>query len=253
MDLVVDELHLGTSEAAWASSDRMAGLPSLPALRPRRVVVVAPHPDDEAFGVGGLIQVMTTLHIPVEILLVTDGEGSHPLTATTLGVDIRTVRAHETECALQRLGCVDPLVTRLKLPDGHVAEHLDALTNILVDTLFPDDLCVAPWRHDGHPDHDACGTAALAATQAGHAQLLGYLVWAWHWGHPDGLDLPWERLHRLALSRRMTARKRWATGAYRSQTRPLGLDHGGAPLLPPSVLRRFWRPFEVFVMRAGEA
>jgi LmbE family N-acetylglucosaminyl deacetylase len=252
MDLVVDELHLGTPESSWASSIRMSALPCLPSLSPRRLVVVAPHPDDEVFGAAGFIQAMTKLHIPVEILLVTDGEGSHPLTASTLGLDLRAVRTHEMELALYRLGCIDPLVTRLELPDGHVSEHIEFLTERLTESLFPDDLCVAPWWEDGHPDHDACGAAALAATGAGQTQLLCYLVWAWHWANPDGIDLPWKQLLRFPLSRRMAARKRWATGAYQSQTRPLGLDHGGAPLLPPSVLRRFWRPYEIFVTRADE-
>jgi LmbE family N-acetylglucosaminyl deacetylase len=253
MHLVVDQFHLGTPESAWASSEALAGVACLPPMRPRRVVIVAPHPDDEVFGAAGLIQEMVKLHIPVEIVLATNGEGSHPLTATRLGVDIPAVRAHEMELALYRLGCLDPIVTRLHLPDGHVNEHQQFLTEHLKESLYPDDLCVAPWCHDGHPDHDACGTAALAATASGHAQLLGYLIWAWHWADPVGTDLPWERLRRLPLSRRLAARKRWATGAYRSQTRPLGIDHLGAPLLPPSVVRRFWRPFEIFVTESGVA
>jgi LmbE family N-acetylglucosaminyl deacetylase len=48
----------------------------------------------------------------------------------------------------------------------------------------------APWRHDGHPDHDAAGRAATIASAAAGAPLLQYLVWAWHWADPEGDDPP---------------------------------------------------------------
>jgi hypothetical protein len=77
--------------------------------------------------------------------------------------------------------------------------------------------------------------------------MLGYLVWAWHWAAPDCRDLPWEDSRRLDLTRRRTARKRWATCAFRSQIRPLGFAPQDAAVLPEAILRRFWRSYEVYV------
>ena len=82
--------------------------------------------------------------------------------------------------------------------------------------------------------------------------ILEYLVWAWHWATPESTDVPWHRCVRLELGRRQAARKRWATHAFATQIRPFGPDHGGRPLLPDSVLRRFWRPFEVFIERSDD-
>jgi LmbE family N-acetylglucosaminyl deacetylase len=149
------------------------------------------------------------------------------------------------------LGPRPPVVTRLGIPDGHVGQHVDHLIARLSEKLLPDDLCIAPWWRDGHPDHDACGEAALVATKSVGARLLGYFVWAWHWADPDGSDLPWDDCRRLDFTRRTAARKRWATGAFHSQTQPLGADRCGAPLLPAPLLRRFWRPYEVFVDATG--
>jgi LmbE family N-acetylglucosaminyl deacetylase len=252
VELVVDAQRTGTPEAEWSSSPQLSGLPALGSIHPPRVIVVAPHPDDEIFGTAGLMQSLLSRGVPVEILAVSDGEASHPLAAGR-GFDLRSTRAEESARALLRLGWHAPAVTRLGLPDGRIGRHRDRLVAALGAMLQPGDLCLAPWWRDGHPDHDACGNAALLAAESTRAHVLGYLVWAWHWADPQGTDLPWADCRRFDFDRRAAARKRWATAAFVSQTRPLGPDHGEAPLLPPAVLRRFWRPYEVFVDPSGQA
>jgi LmbE family N-acetylglucosaminyl deacetylase len=250
MDLVVDEGHLGTPEAKWRSSPRLADLPLLRPLSPRRVVVVSPHPDDEVFGAGGLVQYLLVRGVPVDIVAVTDGEGSHPLAVADQRLDLRALRAEECRRALCRLGWRAPSISRLGLPDGDVGAHVDRVADAVVGLLTPGTLCIAPWELDGHPDHNACGIAARAAARVTGTELLHYLVWAWHWADPQGDDLPWADCRRLNLPRRAAARKRWASGAFGSQTRPLGRDHGGIAVLPPPILRRLLRPFEVYIDEA---
>lgn len=246
MELTVDQHRLGPSEEAWKSAPQLRELAPLDLPQPRRVVIVAPHPDDEILGVGGFLQYMGAQKTPVEVVAVTDGEASHPL-AVAQGLDLRALRAEESVRAFQRLRTPTPRVTRLGLPDGRVASQADQLAQWLRSFLRTGDLCIAPWRHDGHPDHDACGVAALVATSAVRADLLGYLVWAWHWADPHGRDLPWDQCRRFDFDRRAAARKRLATRAFVSQTQPLGPDHHDGPLLPAQVVRRFWRAYEVFV------
>ena len=252
MELVVEADRTGTPEAAWLASPQLRALPALGSIRPARVIVVAPHPDDEIFGAAGLLRSLLSRGVPVEILAVSDGEASHPL-AVRQGLDLRSMRAEESALALRRLGWHAPAVTRLGLPDGLIARNRDRLVDTLRAVLRPGDLCLAPWWHDGHPDHDACGNAARVVAESAHADVLGYLVWAWHWAEPEGTGLPWADCRRFDFDRRTTARKRWATAAFVSQTRPLGPDRHGAPLLPAAVLRRFWRPYEVFVAPSGRA
>ena len=80
------------------------------------------------------------------------------------------------------------------------------------------------------------------------ATLLCFLVWAWHWADPMSADLPWDRLARVELGPVERAAKRDAVRAFRSQIRPLGPHPEDAPVLPPPVLRRFERDFEVYVL-----
>jgi LmbE family N-acetylglucosaminyl deacetylase len=247
MNLIVDEQHLGPGEGVWASSLRSTDLAPVESLHVRRLVVVTPHPDDEVLGAGGLIQKALSDGVLVEVIAVTDGEASHPCSAVAPGLELAKVRARETDLALRRLGWDDPVITRLGLPDGRVDETRRELDAALGDILLPDDLCVAPWRLDGHPDHDAAGESALSAARAVGAKSLSYLVWTWHWADPHGADVPWHLCRRLDLSRRARARKRWATSAFVSQIAPLGPDDSDAAILPAPLLRRFWRPFEVFV------
>jgi LmbE family N-acetylglucosaminyl deacetylase len=134
----------------------------------------------------------------------------------------------------------------LGLPDGQVAGHVEQLADALSERGRRDDLWVAPWTRDGHPDHDACGRVASEVAEERGVRSLGYLVWAWHWADPNREDLPWDRCVGLALDQASVVRKLWAIRAFRSQIRPLGAD-GDDPVLPPAVLRRFQRRMEVFV------
>jgi LmbE family N-acetylglucosaminyl deacetylase len=246
MELIVDETHRGPSEADWNASIADTSIPALQ-IRERRIVIVAPHPDDEVLGAGGLIQKALRDRHPVEIIAVTDGEASHRDNAQFTSTRLAALRAHETDEALKRLGWLRPVVTRLHFPDGDVNNYREELADALTSQLLPDDVCVAPWTRDGHPDHDATGEAALRACCDVGARSLSYLVWAWHWADPNGVDIPWGRCLRLDMRRRACARKRWSTLAFQSQVRARARSSEDAPVLPEHVLRRFWRPYEIYV------
>jgi LmbE family N-acetylglucosaminyl deacetylase len=246
MELVVDELHPGTDESTWLRGGRLRALRPLHVVHARRLVVVAPHPDDEVLGCGGLLQQAHRLGMDVMVVAVTDGEASHPA-AHRLGHGVGAARGHESRVALQRLGCGSASVVRLGIPDGAVASRSQDLADVLSGLLGPDDVCVAPWRSDGHPDHDATGSAALAAGRATRTPVLEYLVWAWHWATPDSAAVPWRHCRRLDLDSAEVARKRWATCAFESQIKPSASEAGQGPILTATMLRRFWRPFEVFI------
>ena len=243
--LVVDDDHLGTPESRWRGCVRLRSLPSIGPLNAQRIVIVAPHPDDEVFGAGGLLQRAQSQGVAVSILAVTDGEGSHPSLASRQAAHLARRRVGESLEALRRLGVSDPGMKRLRLPDGRVSHHREELREVLAASLRATDLCVAPWRRDGHPDHDACGEIARLACDASGARLWSYFVWAWHWTDPDGEEFPWSQGRQLVLTRREVARKRWATMAFATQTSEADAQRGG-PVLPAPILRRFWREAETF-------
>ncbi|MFZ0667083.1 MAG: PIG-L family deacetylase, partial [Acidimicrobiales bacterium] len=157
------------------------------------------------------------------------------------------VRERESGVALRRLGISNYAAIRLRIPDGEVAHNIEGLEIKLTRLLRPDDFCLAPWEHDGHPDHDASGTASHNATRAIGSDLLYYLVWALHWADPNGDDLPWSACRRHLLPGEQRRRKRRATLAFRSQIRPLGGSSTQGAVLPPAVLRRHWLDHELFI------
>lgn len=229
---------LGTTEAAWSA---WAGLSSPPPMawgRAQRVLVVAPHPDDEVLGVGGTAATLARTGAVVEVVLVTDGEASD--VATDPAVLAARRRAETTE-GLRRLGLGAAPVHRVGLPDGGVAGREDELTEQLCDLTTGADWCLAPWRADGHPDHEAAGRAAARACAATGARLAEYPVWAWHWATPGDDAVPWSDMARVDLPPDVVAAKTWAIAAFRSQL------EGDLPVLPAPVLDRFRRPFEVLV------
>jgi len=245
---LVDDHHVGTPAEVWRRWPVLDALRRLDLGEATRLVVVAPHPDDEVIGAGGLMMAATRLGRSVEIVAVTDGEGSHPRSETHSPSRLVDRRQAEVAEAMRRLGCAGATRTRLGLPDSGVAAHERALTEQLTAVVDPRTLCVAPWEADGHPDHDACGRAASAACALRRAPLVRYLVWTWHWAVPGDALVPWSRGRSVSLTRSEQARKRWAVGAFRSQIRPLSPGPGDETVLPAPVLRRAWAPLEVFLV-----
>lgn len=246
----------GTPEVAWRPYLDSLQLPELtlhPA--PERAVVVAPHPDDEVLGVGGLLAILAAAETHIEVLSVTDGEASHP-GGSVPPEDLARLRAAETDAALAVLGlggparpgrsgpsARGPVRQRMQLPDG----GRDALGPPVLDALRldPGTWLLAPWEGDGHPDHEAVGQACAAAARRDGARLLAYPVWAWHWAEPGDPRVPWERAVRVDLPAGVQARKARAVEEFGTQIRPLGPAPADAPVLPPYVLERFSRPWEV--------
>lgn len=228
----------GTDESEWAAWPDLAALPELSLEAAARLVVVAPHPDDEVLALGGLL----ARHRRCEVLAVTDGEGSHP-GSPALGPDeLRWRRYAERVEALRRLGRSDLRARRLTHPDGGVAENL--LIRQIAARLEPGDVCATTWRGDGHPDHEAVGRAAAAAAALRGARLWEYPVWTWHWARPGEPRVPWERAARLPLTPTTRETKRHAVDAFATQVRPVAPEDPRV-IVPPEMVRYFCRDFEV--------
>ncbi len=178
-------------------------------------LVVAPHPDDESLMFGGHLAHLAARGNPVHLVAVTDGEAAYPDAVD--GAALAALRREEQAGALAALGLGGANVTRLGIPDGDVAAHeavlTEAVASVIADRRI--DVVLAPWAHDHHADHEACGRAAQRATAEAvrPVTLVSGLFWALLRGGTDGLI----GLHALSLTVDERARKRAAIECHRTQ------------------------------------
>ena len=225
-------------------------MPTLPfnqLLQPdQRLVVVAPHPDDEILTCGGLLALHSARGGATLVVAVTDGEASHPPQPTRSAQQLASLRCAESHAGLLRLGvAAGPLqLRRLSLPDSALSRHTALLEGALSAWLQPYDVVVTTWRMDGHPDHEACGSAVARACRVANSRLLEAPVWMWHWGQPGDARVPWTRLVRVPLPAAVVARKQHALAAHASQLLPA--RPGEAPILGEAMASRLARRAEYF-------
>ncbi len=223
----------------WRS--RIEQLPPAPTAPDGRLVVLSAHPDDEVLAIGAWLA--TQCHRDTVFVTATDGEASHPDSRTTTRDQLRTRRPAELRAALVALGVSQPQIERLQLPDGHLADDPIGLVDAITPWVHDAALVLAPFEHDGHPDHEALGSAALVAC-GGRTPVWRFPIWTWTWTTPA--DQSWltdaKRLPDTPLAR--TAK--WAAvHAFTSQVGPLSDDPGDAAVLTPALLDHALHTVEV--------
>jgi LmbE family N-acetylglucosaminyl deacetylase len=233
----------------------MRSVESFLATLGKRVLVVAPHPDDESLGCGGLIALLRERDVEVALVLVSDGSMSHPGSSQFPASARKAIRASELRdaltClgvhpeALHRFGCIDGSVPARGQAgfDGAVARFA-----LLLETLRPRTV-IAPWRRDPHCDHRASSDivrAALERLQAPRPRLLEYAVWLDERGTVEDRPGPEEaHVHRLDVGA-ARERKSLAIAAHASQHGGLIVDDPGGFTLPPGLVDRILQSPEVF-------
>jgi LmbE family N-acetylglucosaminyl deacetylase len=234
-------------------------------LGPGGVLVVAPHPDDESLGCGGLLAACAAAGRPARVVVVSDGAGSHPNSRLWPRDRLVALRQAEARAAVAELG-LDPArdIAFLGLPDTAVPSHgpgfaaaVEAL--LRVASPLPGNVFAA-WRHDPHRDHTASFAIVAAALRHWPAgtRLFAYPVWGLAFAHPiPGFPLPLEprlpappRGFRLDVARHLPAKRR-AVAAHASQVAALIDDDPGGFRLPEAALALAFRPFELFLEEAG--
>ncbi len=153
-------------------SDESSYLPSQAAcLPPGPWLVIAPHSDDETFGMGGSIKLATMAGTIVDLIVMTDGAkgGDAP--------DLASIRERETRQAAHKLNCRN--VSFLRQPDRALKASEYIITRVLeiiqagnYSTVF------FPSPVEPHPDHRTTTTIAWEALRKSHfsAQAISYEI-----------------------------------------------------------------------------
>lgn len=182
--------------AAAASSRRLGGLRALARSRSffslpidryepgcAKVIVLAPHMDDEVLGCGGTIARHAIAGADVQVIFLTDGRRGgggmkSPDGSAISAHEVVSIRKAEARRAAQVLGVaalafLDAEDSRLS-SDTHVGMRL---REILVRER--PDIVYLPFFMEAHPDHRAANTVLRSATLGTSLQFecRGYEVW----------------------------------------------------------------------------
>src|SRR5262245_33131646 len=179
----------------WCPSSPRTSFRRAPRSLGRRLLVVAPHPDDEVLAAGAVIAKARRAGDDVDVVVATDGEVG---VNRTHAPDLGAARREETRRALAGVGVPPAGIEFLGYGDETIAAAwserwvaarrggADVPSTALIDALraslraaHPDTVLI-PLPLDEHPDHGALGKFSLLAILAEAARprprVLGYVV-----------------------------------------------------------------------------
>jgi LmbE family N-acetylglucosaminyl deacetylase len=238
----------GAFHAAWRALP-VGGLDEI--IGGGTCLILAPHPDDESLGCGGLIARCVSVGRTPLVVILTDGAGSHNSPAYPAD-RLRELRAQEALSAVTSLGLPPQRLKFLGERDTaapHSGPAFDAVVGKLLAMVRQETSCtaiLAPWLHDPHCDHEAASLVAGAVAETAKIRHLAYPVWGWTLDTdtvvPGSPGLGW-RLH-IDTVRPV---KQKAIHAHRSQYGGLITDDPAGFHLPQALLAAFDSPYETFL------
>jgi LmbE family N-acetylglucosaminyl deacetylase len=170
----------------------------------RPAMVLAPHPDDETLGCGGLIAIKRDAGVPVTVVFLTDGSSSH---ADLIDRAVLASRRHgEAAEACRILGVDDDAVVFLPFTDGALTAATAAATDRVAELFATSGATqlILPHRHEPPADHEVVPTIADAALAAvgRRVQALMFPVWMWdQWPWTNPLSAPRGRNSKRQIAR----------------------------------------------------
>lgn len=217
-------------------------------------VILAPHPDDEALGCGGMISYLRSQNIPVYVVFMTSGGKSHPNSAQYPSDLLTNLRESEALKSCEILGVPKDCVIFYRQSDGELnklkEDNLKELENKLGSLLSDRKIAslFIPWRRDVHSDHLICnriGTQSVKRSGMG-VQLVEYPIWLWK----NSRDSDWPHIDETTAFRlrveTVKHQKQAAIYAHESQTSNLISDDPSGFILTEELLAPFLGAYEYF-------
>lgn len=229
----------------------------------RNRLIIAPHPDDETFGTGGLIAQASAPgdgsqgDCTVDVVFLTSGEGSHRGCCAIVPSQLAARREAEALSATRLLGVASERVHFLRWEDGKLPHpgqegfpKAQASLARLIASVAPAQIFVT-HPMEGWSDHLAASELAEAAIQANgsRVELYHYCVWLYY-SLPLARvpSLRWRDCVRLDIRNQLSA-KRAAIRSYLEDRAPCGSAYCG--ILPRPFLKAFEWEYELY-FRAGD-
>ena len=193
-------------------------------LPDRHILIVAPHPDDEIIGCGGLIAHLVKENKAPHVVIMTGGEGSHHGCCDTSSGDIVAARRRLTRNAAAIVGLPIENIHELNYPDGGISMNNTETDRLkaLIDELQPDTILVPHWG-EGWSDHIQTEIVKQIAPHS--AKLWMYCVWVWYYN--VWRDLDWKNAAQLCMTPAEHRIKLDAMDAYIRPLAPCGKPWSG--------------------------
>jgi LmbE family N-acetylglucosaminyl deacetylase len=218
----------------------------------RPFVVLSPHPDDETLGTGGLIAEARAAGQEVDVIVVTDGSGSHPRSKQYPRQRLVDVRYSEVHQAGLALGLKPDRIVFLGLPDTMAPKSGPQFDAAVEDTLnvIRRSEAVAlfvTWERDPHCDHEASAELAKTVRRMNPGlKLWAYPIWGWHIEASAEIHQTFPWAHRIDISL-YRDRKLKAIAAHASQMTELISDDPEGFRFDESSLAPFLGQYEYFI------
>jgi LmbE family N-acetylglucosaminyl deacetylase len=193
-----------------------------------RVLVIAPHPDDESIATGGLIQSALAAGAAARVIVLTDGDANvwpQRWIEKRWRIDAAAKarwgmrRREEASAALRVLGLPADSAAFLGYPDLGLTNLLMRDDSGIVAALrtqlrgFVPGIIVLPSLADLHPDHSAANILLRLALEESGIEPVRLLEFSVHGDHAEAGD------RQCVLDAAMQARKREAILAHATQMR----------------------------------
>lgn len=226
-------------------------------------LILAPHPDDEALGCGGLIARLCANGNPPHVVIMTGGGGSLRGHSAMPESEVVEARRKLTLASAHELGLPKENIHFLDFIDGHISDRPEKEMERfreLIARLQPSVILV-PHRGEGWPDHTATREIALSGIENGEfrienmgyeplsgsgttlqspniPQIIEYCVWMWYY---NVWNLYWANARKIEMTDAEHAAKLRAVDVYVSAKAPNGDPWSGflpKPFLKANTSRR---------------
>ncbi|MCC3371545.1 bacillithiol biosynthesis deacetylase BshB2 [Cohnella sp. REN36] len=130
-----------------------------------RILVILPHPDDEAFGLSGTLAKYISQGAQVTYACLTLGEMGRNMGVPPFAnrVTLPAIRKGELEASCKAIGIQDLRLLGFhdKTIEFEDQDKLDAQIDALIQEVQPTLVVTFYPGYSVHPDHDACGAAVV--------------------------------------------------------------------------------------------
>ena len=138
-----------------------------------KILVFAPHADDEIFGCGGALIRHVQQNDPIKVVIITDG--SCPITEEQKTPDYTEIRKQESLAAAKLIGYDEPVF--LDFPDNNLKLNKEMMKSIKqeIEDFAPENIYF-PFELEIHQDHRLVNKAVLSAIKKSKCNCIKHLI-----------------------------------------------------------------------------